>query len=105
MSVTPVHSFHTFSQTAAMQTLSIHKAERDIPNKRNNLQDSDAQESDGEQAELAAKKVANNRERVRGGGPSHPPQNNGSENLRLLERLEETEANNQDDNNMADMEY
>ena len=75
MTVTPIHSFHIFSQTADRKNLSMYKSKRAILDQRNNLK---RFMMHGKlmaiRAELADGKAVRNRGRCRGGGPEHPPQ-------------------------------
>ena len=75
MTVTPIHSFHIFSQTAVRQNLSMYKAKRAILDQRNNVKRFMVHgKLTASRAELADDKAVRNRGRCRGSGPEPPPQ-------------------------------
>ena len=56
-------------------------------------------------AELAVKKAASNRRRVRGSGQFHPPKKARLDKLRLLGRMEGIKATNKDNDTMGGLAY
>ena len=106
MEVTPVYSFHSFSQPGTRQNLSMHETKRAIEDQRNNLTSfimNRKLTTSG--VNLAAEKAESNRGRGRGSGPSHTPKKVGLDKSRHLGRLAEREADNKDDDIMGDLEY
>ena len=101
-----MHGFHSFYQTAARQTLSIHEAGRAILDQRENLTRFMIHgKLTVNGAELAAKKAASNKSRGRGCGPGHSPKKVRLADLRLLGRLLGREADDEGDENMEGLEY
>ena len=106
MTVTPMHSSHGFSQTAARQNLIIHDDKRDIAYQRNIFKRFMMHEKlTALREELAAEKAARNRGRGRGCNPGYTPKKVGLAKSRILGKLAGKEADDEADDIMGDMAY